>query len=138
VASVEDTGAIRRLVVEEIRQMKHDPRRPGAIDVMLLSVSIGSGVVVGVCLLILTVASDHYPVDPGRVFLTMGAAGFCVAPVLAGLYGVNRATRKRFTRLTELLDRNRCDCDGGADIDRATKEAYDIGRQVERRQRTGG
>ena len=110
VATINDTGELR-LLAEQLHRIEHDPRRPGALDVMLLSVSIGAAAVVCACLIILTFAADHFSVEPGRIVLTMAAAGTCVAPVLAGMYGVNRHNRKRYELMMEKLDRIRCGCD---------------------------
>lgn len=108
-STLEDTGELHRLaqeVREEINRIDNDPRRPGVLDVMLLTIAAGAGAVVALCFVILTVAPDRFAVDDGRLVLSLAAAGICVAPVLAGMFGMNRAHRKRYERTMERLECN--------------------------------
>lgn len=133
VASIEDTGELRRLA-EQLHRLEHDPRRPGALDFALAVSASTALLTVGVCLLLLTVASDHYPIERGRVVLTLFAAGICTAPVLAMGFFINQANRKRFDAAMEKMERIRCSCDGQADVKDVAKRAFDMGRRVERRE----
>jgi hypothetical protein len=103
-AVINDTGELRHLA-EQLRRVQHDPRRPGPLDFVLAAAGLSALFTVGVCTLILTIAPDEYPVEPGRVLLTMTAASACIFPMLTGMYFINRANRRRFDVMMERLDR---------------------------------
>lgn len=122
VVSLEDTGELRNLA-EQLYRLEHDPRRPGPLDFVLAVAASTALLTLGVCLLILTVAPDRFPVERGRIVLTLAAAAMIVAPVLGAIFGLNRANRKRFDAAMEKMDRIRCGCDGMADRRRPLVEA---------------
>lgn len=103
----EDTDELRR-IAQEIHRIEHDPRRPGVLDFVLAVGASTALATAGVCLVILTVASDKYAVERGRVVLTLAAVAVLGALALGAVFGLNRANRRRFDAAMEKMDRIRC------------------------------
>lgn len=137
---IDNTDELRLFVEDEVHRLKRDPRRPGLMDVLMLAVIIAASVVVTICWVSLIVAPDHYPVDTGRVMLTSASAASIIAATFAGMFSMNRASRRRHEQVMEEIRRGRCGCPGadeGVNPKDLAMRSFETGRRIGRREADG-
>jgi len=119
VSTIEDTGEISRI-------------RERDVDAPLLIVVSVAFVAAGLWALLIADPA-RFPVERGRVVLTLATAAAISSAVLCAAYLLNRADLRRHVEIARRLDRlARSDsgpADSSDDVDRLTREAYRLGRR---------